>query len=81
MIFLICKYVLLKKVLSEKDSTIKRFEYSAFGKNLKGQSHIPKNQYKFFKDKMNVNNNSKEEDESDEVKCDESKLVKNLMQY
>ena len=81
MIFLTGKYVLLKKVLLENDSTIKRFEYSAFGKNLKGQSEIAKNQYKFFKYQMNVNNNSKEEDKSDEVKSDESKLVKNLMQY
>ena len=65
----------------ENGSTIKRFEYSAFGKNLEGQSDIAKNQYKFFKYQMNVNNNSKEEDKSDEVKSDESKLVKNLMQY
>ena len=45
-----------KKDLSEKAATIKRFEYSPLGKELKAQTDIAKDQYKFFKHQMNVNN-------------------------
>ena len=37
-----------KKDLLEKAATIKRFEYSPLGKELKAQTDIAKDQYKFL---------------------------------
>ena len=73
--FLTGKYVLPEKDF-QKTSKTKRFEYSLLGKQLKAQIEIAKDQCKFFKDQMNVNNNNKEEDMSDEYKSDESKNLK-----
>ena len=39
----------LKKDLLEKDTTIKRFEYSLLDKELKAQTDIAKKQYRGFK--------------------------------
>ena len=70
------KEVLPKKYLLEKAATIKRFEYSALEEELKAQTDISKDQYKFFKaQKSNIIDN-KEEDMSDENKKDESKTFK-----
>ena len=70
------KEVLPKKYLLEKAATIKRFEYSALEEELKAQTDISKDQYKFFKaQKSNIIDN-KEEDMSDEDKKDESKTFK-----
>ena len=43
--FLTGKNVLPKEVLSEKATTIKRFEYSPLDKELKAQTDIAKKQY------------------------------------
>ena len=50
----------LTDVLHEKAATIKKFDYSQLEKELRAQTDIAKDQYKFFKDQMNVNNNHKE---------------------
>ena len=50
----------LTDVLHEKAATIKRFDYSQLDKELRAQTDIAKDQYKLFKDQMNVNNNHKE---------------------
>ena len=60
-----------KKDLLEKAATMKRFEYSLLGKELKVHTDIAKDYYKLFKDQMNVNNNNREEDTSDENMNDE----------
>ena len=65
----------------EKATSIKRFEYSPSGKELKVPTDIAKDHYKFFKDwKNNVidNREARKNDEvtSDEDKSDESKAVK-----
>ena len=51
--FLTGKNVWPKKDLLEKAATIKRFEYSPWGKELKAQTDIAKGQCKFLKDKKN----------------------------
>ena len=59
------------------------------GKELKAKTGIAKSQYKVFKDQINVNNNNREKDKSDEDisnedESNESKTlmkVKKLMQY
>ena len=51
--FLTGKDVLPKKDLLEKAATIKRFECSPLGKELKAQTDIAKGQYKFLKDQKN----------------------------
>ena len=63
----VCKYefltgedVLSEKGLLEKAATIKRFEYSPLGKELKKQTDIAKDQDKLFKDYINVNNSNRE---------------------
>ena len=53
--------VLSEKVLLGKATTIKRFQYSPLGSELKKQTDIPKHQYKFFKDQMNIINNNRED--------------------
>ena len=60
--FCTSKDVLTEKDLLEKAATIKRFEYLPLGKELKAHTGIAKNQYKLFKDQMNVNNNNKKDD-------------------
>ena len=69
--FLTGKDVLAEKGLLEKAATVKRFGYSTFSSELKKQTDIAKDQYKFYKDQMNVNNNNREdrvEVENDEIK-------------
>lgn len=58
----ICKYyvlinevVLQEKLLLEKRATMKQFEYSSLGSELKKQTGIAKDFYKLFKDQINVN--------------------------
>ena len=46
--FLTSKDILPEKHLLEKAATIKRFLYLSLGKNLKAQTGIPNNYYKFF---------------------------------
>ena len=48
--FLTGKDVLPEKDFLEKAATIKTFEYSALGSELKKQTDIAKDQYKFFID-------------------------------
>ena len=43
----------------EKATAIKGFEYSLLGRELKAQNDIAKDQYKFFKDQVNVIDNRK----------------------
>ena len=43
--FLTCKDVLSERKLLEKDATMKRFEYSQLGKELKAQTDIAKERY------------------------------------
>ena len=45
-----------------KPATIKRFEYSPLGSELKKQTGFTKDRYKFFKDQMNVIINIRKED-------------------
>ena len=52
--FLSGKDVLPEKDLLDKATTIKRFEYSPLGTELKKQTGITKDQYKFFKDQMEM---------------------------
>ena len=42
-----------------KVAAIKRFEYSPLGSELTKQTRDAKDQNKFFKDEINVNNNEK----------------------
>ena len=58
--------------LLEKAATQKWFEYSPLRKELKAQTVIAKDQFKSFKDQMNINNNNMEEDMSDKDKSDET---------
>ena len=58
--------------LLEKAATQKWFEYSPLRKELKAQTGIAKDQFKSFKDQMNINNNNMEEDMSDKDKSDET---------
>ena len=68
----VCKYEFLtgKGVFPENNllkraAAIKRFEYSLLSKELKAQTDITKDQYKFFKDQKNyaIDNMAKESDE------------------
>ena len=62
--FLTSEDVLLEKGLLKKAATIKRFEYSSLGSELKSnwQTGIAKDQYKLFKDNINVNDNNRKDD-------------------
>ena len=44
--FLTCEYILPERELLEKAATIKRFEYSPLGSDLKKQTDIAKNNIK-----------------------------------
>ena len=57
--FLTGKDVLPEKNLLEKAATIKRFEYYPLGSELKKQTGIAKDQYKFCKEQINVINNNR----------------------
>ena len=50
-----------KKGLLEKAATIKIIEYSPLWNELKKQTDIGKNQYKFLKDQINVINSNRED--------------------
>ena len=49
------------KQLLEKAATIRRFEYSPLGKELKKNTGTAKDHYKVFKDEINVNNNREDD--------------------
>ena len=52
--------MLSEKGLLEKGATIKRFGHPPLGSELKKQqTGIAKDQYKFFKDQINVDNNKR----------------------
>ena len=82
--FLTGKDVLVEKNLLEKAAALKRFKYSPLGTNLKAQTGVIKDQYKFFKDQINNaiakrEEKRKEEDEREEYKReeeDEGEIVK-----
>ena len=69
--FLTGEDVLPEKGLLEKAATIKRFEYSPLGKELKKQTDIAKDQDKLFKDHINVNNSSGE----DGVRAEDDEII------
>ena len=52
--------VLPEKGLLENAATIKKCEHLPLGSELKKQTGIAKDQYKFFKDQINVNNINRE---------------------
>ena len=56
-----------------KADTIKRCEYSPLGKELKAQTYIEKDEYKFFKDQKSRVVANKKEDMIDKVKSDDDK--------
>ena len=62
----------------EKATPIERFEKSPLGKELKAQTDIPKDQYKFFKDQKNNITDNKEEDMGGEDRSDGSKITKKV---
>ena len=69
--FLIGKYVLPEKRLLKISAKIKIFEYLPLGSELKKQTGIVKDQYKFSEDQTNFNNSNREDGvkiEDDEIK-------------
>ena len=60
--FLTGEHVLPEKGLLEKAALIKRFKYSSLGSDLEKQTSIRKDQYKFFKDQINVINKHRKDD-------------------
>ena len=65
--FLTGKDVLAEKNLLEKTCCYNKMIWIfSLGKELKAQTDIAKDQYKLFKDQINVNNKNREKDESDE---------------
>ena len=66
----------------EKAAALKRFEYSLLGKELKTQTGVAKDQYKFFKNQVNnfIDKKEEHEDKKEEDKReeDERKTVKNF---
>ena len=59
-VFFTGKYVLPEKDLLEKAAALKRFEYSPFGKELKAQTGVAKDQYMFYKGQIENVINKKE---------------------
>ena len=55
-------------------STIKRFEYSSLGSELRKETDIAKDQYNFFKGQINVVNNKREDD----VKAEDGEIIHNV---
>ena len=73
--FLTDKDVLPEKDLLEKAATIKKFEYSPLSSELKKkQIDIAKDEYKLFKDQINVINNNREY----RVKTEDGKIIDNI---
>ena len=72
--------VLLGKDLLEKATAMKRFEYWPLGSVLKKQTSIPKDQYKLFKDQINVVNNKREDGvkAEDVAKTEDGEIIDNI---
>ena len=68
------------KGILEKTANIKIFEYSALGSDLKKQTGIAKDQYKFFKDEVKVINNNRENHVKveDSVKTEGGVIIENM---
>ena len=64
-----------RKALSEKVATIKRFEYLPLSSELKNQTGIAKDQYKSFKDQINVINYNREEYDA---KAENGEIIDNV---
>ena len=64
----------------EKATAIKRFEYSPLGSGLKKQTSIAKDQYKSFKDQINVVNNKREDriKAEDGVETEDGEIIGNV---
>ena len=60
----------------EKAATMKRFEYSTLDSELKKQTGIEKDQYKYFKVQTNVKNNDRE----DSIKTEDGEIIDNVQQ-
>ena len=60
------KDVLPKKDLLEKAATIKRFEYSPLGKELKKQTNVAEKQYKKFANVFESNKRKEDKTKSKE---------------
>ena len=60
------KDVLAKKDLLEKAATIKRFEYSPLGKELKKQTNVAEKQYKKFANVFESNKRKEDKTKSKE---------------
>ena len=84
--FLISKNVLLEKVLLEKATAIKKFEYSPLGSELKKRTGLAKDQYRLFIDQINVINNNRENDvkagdgamADNDIKGEDSEILDNV---
>ena len=61
--------------MSEKNSTIKSFEYLPLSSEVEKQTGIAKDQYKFIKDQTNVINYNREEDDA---KAEDSEIIDNV---
>ena len=72
--------VLLGKGLLEKATTIKRFEYSPLDISKKKQTDIAKDQYKLFKDQINIINDNGEDGvkAGDGFKTEDGEIIDNL---
>ena len=64
-----------KKDLLGKAATIERFANPPLGKELKAQTEIAEDQYKFFKDQMNVNNKKDDVKPKNDIKREDNKIV------
>ena len=64
-----------KKDLLGKAATIERFANPPLGKELKAQTEIAEDQYKFFKDQMNVNNKKDDAKPKNDIKREDNKIV------
>ena len=69
----------ISKCLLEKAATTTKNKNSLLGSKLKKQPDIANDQYKFFKDLINVNNNNGEDDvKTEEEKSDQKKTNYNF---
>ena len=79
------KDVLAEKELLEKAATLKRFEYSLLGKELKVQTDIAKKQYQGFDKAFISNKDNKNVNESlikkEKEKYNSSKLIYNRLSF
>ena len=78
--FLTSEDVSSMKGIIEKAVKIKRFQYSALGSDLKKQNGIAKDQYKFFKNQVNVINNNREDNVQgeDSVRIEDGEIIDNV---